>query len=1347
MMTRLRHALKTIAKFCWRLHGHLWVVVAILLLVISMSVWRLAHSESGSRWLLEQLVAKQKLVKLQWVSGSLANGLVLKDFRFTGKTFYLHADNLRLHISWAGLLTGHLFVDYLYGDGVRLVMIAPPNSQRTKLKHIRLPFHLQLAHGVLTNAQIDKRGVITPIQRLELVNSQWQGTQLDIGFAVFQHPKLSTQLHGKLAFTGDYPLQATGKLQLGFWQQQRLKPLSVTLGGDLGRLAVHLTTDANDIPIAVDGTLQVIEPALGYQATVRWGKLQVPWLAEQQFQSRYGQLVLQGNKQGLQARITTDLSAKQLPRGDYRAVIETDWHHLRLLPLQARTTLGGVLSLTGQVSWQPELKWDINSQWLNVDLAKKWPLLKPYLPALTGQLRTEGHSSAQASALNLQAQWQSQERWQANLVSQGRFWHWQQNQQLDFSWQQLKRQLPAIGLLEAREGKLHYQGTPTSYQLAVDSEFATPKTPLGQWQLSAQGKTQQLTIEKLAYTGVMGQLNTNGYVNWAAGLTWQADVQMQDFNISTWLPAQYPAQVSGYSQTTGHWSAQKRDLQLANTELTGTLKGLAFRLVGDSQYTLLTNQRLPEADVQQLALQWGDNQIRLDGHLGQQWDLTADSQLANLAQLDERLAGQLSGVVVLQGDQHSPNITLNLWADNLKAGSLAAKSLSVSGTLPALGEQVGFLQITARDLEAANRVIPDLGIIIEGTRSAHHLTWQVLAEPVIAEGTLAGGLDSQFNWQGVSDSSTVKVGEFLWELSQPFATVWTQTDKQLSLAAHCWQAEQASLCNQDTLIASPSQIEAKLKLDGLEISRLHALFPEGLAWQGTLAGQAALDWRPNQAPKLAMELVTNNGALGLAREDEDPLTLPYHQLKLAAQSQDDASIKFRFDMQAPNMGQGYVEARINPDEKPYQINGAMVLEQVNLAILKPFMPAMSHLAGEMNLAGGLSGPITGPDFYGEFSLKEGEMTAKNAPIDLTKTQVTASIRGKEATIIGQLNSGEGVATLKGSLDWQQEPHLKLAFNGDKLELKQKPLFRAELSPQLDIMVKPYYVDIKGTAKVENALLRPQTLSDKAIPLSADVRVIDLDAKDRIKIAKAMRQWDINADIELLLADNVLFQGFGLTSKLTGNLKLQQQKQRGMQAIGEIQLDKEAKYEAYGQKLAIRRGQILFAGSMAQPALDIEAVKEVDSKVVGVRVDGRANAPTLTLFADTAMTQDEMLGYLLLGRPLYQDGQLNTTSTGNDSALLTSAALSLGIKGGQGLANDIGNAFGVKDVTLDAEGSGDDTRFTVSGYLSPRLYLRYGVGVFTPVNKVTLRYKLNQSLYLEAVSSLESALDLFYNFKF
>ena len=55
----------------------------------------------------------------------------------------------------------------------------------------------------------------------------------------------------------------------------------------------------------------------------------------------------------------------------------------------------------------------------------------------------------------------------------------------------------------------------------------------------------------------------------------------------------------------------------------------------------------------------------------------------------------------------------------------------------------------------------------------------------------------------------------------------------------------------------------------------------------------------------------------------------------------------------------------------------------------------------------------------------------------------------------------------------------------------------------------------------------------------------------------------------------------------------------MQAT-EIQPDKEVKYEAYGQKTNIWHGQILFVQVRrgVQPALDIEAIKAVDSKIVG-----------------------------------------------------------------------------------------------------------------------------------------------------
>ncbi|HNN29985.1 MAG TPA: translocation/assembly module TamB domain-containing protein, partial [Agitococcus sp.] len=425
-------------------------------------------------------------------------------------------------------------------------------------------------------------------------------------------------------------------------------------------------------------------------------------------------------------------------------------------------------------------------------------------------------------------------------------------------------------------------------------------------------------------------------------------------------------------------------------------------------------------------------------------------------------------------------------------------------------------------LTAANRVIPDLTIVAEGTRENHQITWQMLADPVEAEGILQGAVDNQGNWLGQNTTGTVKINDFLWEQVAPFASEWQMADKKLTLATHCWQAEQAQLCSQQPLILSPQQASAKISLQGLEISRLQHLFPEGLAWQGDLQGQLDFSWQAEQKPHFNVQLLTQHGALGLTQEDEEPLTLPYHQLKLMAKDEENNQVGLRFDMQAPNMGQGYIDARIDPQTQPYQINGAMVLEKVNLAMFKPFFPAIRYLGGEMNLAGGVNGAMTKPDFYGEFSLTEGEILAKNAPLDFSHTNIKASIRGKEAAINGQLNSGQGVAKLTGGLDWAQEPTLKLKIDGQRLEFSQKPLFKAKVSPSLNLQVKPYVVTLKGDALVEDSILNPQTLSDKAVALSADVRVIDLSAPDRIRVAKAMRQWDINADINLRMGDNVVF---------------------------------------------------------------------------------------------------------------------------------------------------------------------------------------------------------------------------------
>ena len=66
---------------------------------------------------------------------------------------------------------------------------------------------------------------------------------------------------------------------------------------------------------------------------------------------------------------------------------------------------------------------------------------------------------------------------------------------------------------------------------------------------------------------------------------------------------------------------------------------------------------------------------------------------------------------------------------------------------------------------------------------------------------------------------------------------------------------------------------------------------------------------------------------------------------------------------------------------------------------------------------------------------------------------------------------------------------------------------------------------------------------------------------------------------------------------------------------------------------------------------------------------------------------------------------------------------------------------------NTEGVGDSSQVVVSGYVLPGLQVKYGVGIFDSIATLTLRYRLMPKLYLEAVSGVDQALDLLYQFEF
>nr|WP_025673594.1 translocation/assembly module TamB domain-containing protein [Salinivibrio socompensis] len=224
-----------------------------------------------------------------------------------------------------------------------------------------------------------------------------------------------------------------------------------------------------------------------------------------------------------------------------------------------------------------------------------------------------------------------------------------------------------------------------------------------------------------------------------------------------------------------------------------------------------------------------------------------------------------------------------------------------------------------------------------------------------------------------------------------------------------------------------------------------------------------------------------------------------------------------------------------------------------------------------------------------------------------------------------------------------------------------------------------------------------------------------------------------------MGDDVSLAAFGLKSRLSGELNIKNNPQ-GVLIVGNVSL-LDGTYRSFGQDLIIRKGEILFNGPADQPYLQVEAIRNPEriegDIVAGIRLSGPADDPVADIFMDPAGSQANALSYLLRGRAL---------DAGAGDANMTSMLIGIGLAQSGKLVGEIGQAFGVEDLTLDTAGAGDEQKVEVSGYILPDLEVKYGVGIFDAIGVFTVRYRLMKDLYLEAVSGVDQAVDVLYQFE-
>ena len=884
-----------------------------------------------------------------------------------------------------------------------------------------------------------------------------------------------------------------------------------------------------------------------------------------------------------------------------------------------------------------------------------------------------------------------------------------------FPWQWLYPQ--SLGELDIQQLDVQVQLRGETFSSDLQASLSGVGEQPAELVLSLAGTSEQVTLAPLQLTTDSGSLNGQAVIGLADGVTWDADLLLDSLNPQLFV-SQLPGSLSGPVTSAGTLRDEQLTLS-AGWDISGTLRSQPLRLSG----ALASDNN--QWQVNALELNQGQNSITGTGHWGDSVGGELDIRLPRLNTLWPGLGGQLTGSVVASGSTSAPRVELDLQGRRLTFEAFAMAALRVAGNIT-LDEQLpGSLNLTASRMRNGDTRLGNLSLSADGDKTSHHLAADLQDGMVDLDLQLSGGLDDD-TWQGQLSSGNIASNEMNWQLQRPAALTYRQHNGDLRLGAHCWSHLNSQLCfNGEQQLMPDRQLD--LQLSDFPLASLQAWLPEDFSWDGSLNADAQVHQSVGAAPTGNLSINSRNGEVTVSNPEQQ-LQLPYDTLEFTAQLDPQRA---RTQLQLLSSGLGNLDAQADIDDPAgqQQLQGSFVLDDVQLDILRPFLPQVETLSGDLTGNGQLSGTLKEPQIQGEVRLVEGHISGPELPVSFEQLQLLVAISGQQAEIDGRWSSGQGQGSLVGNAAWAPALHVDIQLTGNDLPIRVAPYADLLASPDLHIGLEDNNLNLTGTIAIPQGEITVRELPPSAVRVSADAEIVGIEAEEQESLPMG-----ITADVQLAIGDQLHFSGFGLTGRLSGLLRVQE----NLTATGDLNI-LDGRFRGYGQRLELRRAQVLFAGPLSKPYLDIEAIRRVDEVIAGLRLTGPADAPMSEVFSEPTMAQEQALSYLILGRPLGAD-------TG-DSNLLGQAALALGMAGSTPLAESIASSLGIEDFQLDTEGSGLTTSVVATGYITEKLSLRYGVGVFEQANLLALRYDLTRRLYLEAVGGLASSLDFFYRIDF
>ncbi len=794
-----------------------------------------------------------------------------------------------------------------------------------------------------------------------------------------------------------------------------------------------------------------------------------------------------------------------------------------------------------------------------------------------------------------------------------------------------------------------------------------------------------------------GHAQLNGEVVWAPAETWVVDGQVTGMN-----PAHFrddlPGAINFALASQGRGFSAGGDTSLEIRNLSGKLRGVAAS--GGGKLTHIGKAW----EFEGVRVGLGRTNIALDGRLADEIDLRFAIKAEDLSLLAPDSSGQLQANGTIRGTLKDPTVSASAHAVGIHHDGVTLEALDANVDFDPRGQHESKVDAHLRKLQFHDRTLDNLTFALAGqpTSYAVRLEAQAAGLAIVAQGA---GPYAHGVWDGELAKLTIHGNEALHlELERPVGMLVSADHVRGDWM--CLLGTPASLCADGDW--TPAQWSTTFTANDLPISTLTSGLTPSVEYSGRINGLVRMSGSAAELPQgtARLDLIDAHLIHRLSSGRSENTTLGSGLVTVSATR---STLAAEIGLDAGEIGtiKGSLTAQRTTEQwATMPVQGELHAHTGNLDLVTLYVPDIDRAAGSLNADVVFKGTLGNPLVKGTLKVANGEIDFYQVNLGLRQVGFEARLSDNGLDFDGTTHVGLGTAAARGHIEWRDSlPYGKFSLEGQGLRVVDIPEAQINASPNLDFNIQGRKIEVTGVVKVPYAKIVPADLKGAVLSSSDEVVV----GEERVDPAK---RFEVMSTITLTLGDKVNIDTSGLSGRLTGNITVRSGYDQVTRASGELSIE-DGKYIAYARKLDIQRGRLIFTGGPVQdPGIDLRAVKEFPDVTAGINVRGTLQQPRISFFSDPSLPQSQIVSLILSGGGLESVQNPKTAGAGN-------AALA---QGGAILAQQLGSRIGIQDVSLETDLT-NETSLVIGRFLSPRLYVSYGVSLTEQLNTLKLRYTL------------------------